>query len=140
MTQREARPTLIYLLLALIFFQGVSGIFGGIGLVLDPSGRALQIPLKWLAGSPFGNYLIPGIILLLVLGIYPLVVFYGLFRRLPWSWPAALLLGIALLIWIGVEILVIGYQPQPPLQLIYGVVGGLILVVALLPVVRGFYS
>jgi len=58
---------------------------------------------------------------------------------LPWSWPAALLPGIALLIWIGVEILVIGYQPQPPLQLIYGLVGLLILAVALLPAVRRFY-
>ena len=47
----------------------------------------------------------------------------------------ALVLGIALLIWITVEIFIIGYQ-ESPLQLIYGFVGLLILILTLLPSVR----
>jgi len=109
-----------------------------VGLIIDPTGESLQIPIEWLHNSPFNDYLIPGLILLIILGIYPFIVFYGLWKKLSWSWYAALILGIALLIWIGVEILVIGYQANPPLQLIYGLVGFFILVFVLLSSVRKF--
>ncbi|MEJ2055856.1 MAG: hypothetical protein P8X42_18230, partial [Calditrichaceae bacterium] len=86
------------------------------------------------------NYLIPGLILLIALGFYPIVVFYGLLKNLNWSWFGTLILGIALLIWIGVEILVIGYQAKPPLQLIYGLVGLLILILILSPPIKRFFK
>jgi hypothetical protein len=124
----------------LMLFQGLSGILGGIGLIGDPSGRSLQIPLEWLEGSPFNNYMIPGIILLLILGLYPLIVFYGLLKRQSWSWFGALITSVALIIWIAVEILIIGYQPQPPLQLIYGAVGFIMLVLVLMPSVQMYYQ
>ena len=139
-TERPTRPASLYVLMACLVFQGLSGIVGGIGLVSDPSGEALRIPVSWLQGSPFTDYLIPGLILLIVLGIFPLVVLYGLWTRTPWAWPTALLVGVALIIWIGVEIFVIGYQSQPPFQLIYGLLGIIVVVLALLPHVRAYYS
>lgn len=135
---RPSRPVTLYVLMACLLFQGLSGILGGFMLVSDPSGESLQIPLNWLQGSPFNDYLIPGLVLLIVLGVFPLVVIYGLWVRASWAWLAALLVGIALLIWIGVEILVIGYQTQPPFQLIYGVLGIVIVVLTLLPRVRAY--
>lgn len=108
-------------------------------MVSDPSGGSLGFPVSWLNGSPFTDYLIPGLVLLIVLGIVPLIVLYGLWKRQYWGWLGALLVGVALIIWIGVEILIIGYQPQPPLQLIYGILGIIIVVLALLPGVRSFY-
>jgi hypothetical protein len=128
----------VYVLLSLLFFQGLSGVWGGINLVLDPTGNTLQIPLEWLEGSPFSNYLLPGFILLLVLGLYPLGVSYGLWRRSNGSWFAAVSVGGALIIWIAVEILIIGYHPRPPLQSIYGSVGLAILALAMVPSVRQF--
>jgi NO-binding membrane sensor protein with MHYT domain len=83
-------------------------------------------------------FLLTGLALFIVLGLYPLVVFYGLLKKLKWSWFAAFVLGGALIIWIVVEIIMIGYQPQPPLQLIYGIIGLMILFAALLPSVRKF--
>ncbi len=139
-TEHPARSVALYLLMACLLFQGLSGVVGGVGLVADPSGEALQIPLSWLQGSPFDDYLIPGIILLFVLGIFPLIVVYGLWIRSAWSWLASLLVGIALIVWIGVEILIIGYQSQPPFQLIYGLLGMVIVILALLPSVRGYYA
>ncbi len=127
------------MLMVLVTFQGLSGIFGGIGLVLDPTGSTLQIPLEWLKGSPFPDYLVPGIVLLVILGLYPLAVFYGLLRRIQLAWHASLLLEIALLTWLGVEILVIGYQAEPPLQAVYGTVGILILICTLLPSMRYYF-
>lgn len=138
-TAPRRRPFPVYVLLAGILFQGVSGIAGGIGLLMDPTGESLGIPLEWLAASPFPDYTLPGAVLLVVLGIFPLVVFYGLLMGRPWGLMGAWLVGLALLVWLFVEILVIGYQAQPPLQLIYGVLGVLILAASILPAVRRFY-
>jgi hypothetical protein len=133
----EIRPAGIYLLLAALLLQSLSGLVGGLGLVTDPTGSRLGIPIEWLTGSPFNDYLIPGLVLLFLLGALPLLVSYGVWVRRYWSWSAALFVGLALLTWIGVEILIIGYQPRPPLQLAYGAVGLVILVLTLLPSVRG---
>ncbi len=130
------RPATLHALIAVLAFQGVSGVAGGLGLVADPSGRSLGIPLEWLAGSLFGSYLIPGLVLFTVLGIGPLLVVYGLWTRRSWSRSGSLMVGAALLAWLGVEIAVIGYQPRPPLQLIYGVVGVAIVALAMLPAAR----
>ena len=139
MQTQQSRPITVYLLMAALLFQGLSGVVGGIGLVADPSGGSLGFPLSWLDGSPFTDYLIPGLVLLIVLGIVPLLVIYGLWRRAYWGWLGALLVGAALIVWIVVEILVIGYQAQPPLQAIYGVLGVFIVILALLPGVRSYY-
>jgi peptidoglycan/LPS O-acetylase OafA/YrhL len=131
------KPTaLSYILIGALAFQGVSGVGGGVGLVVDPSGEAVGIPAGWLEGSPFPDYLVPGIVLLTVLGVGPLVACYGVWKRRRWGCAAAALVGLALLVWIAVEVAVIGYQPQPPLQLVYGFVGASILALALSPAVR----
>lgn len=136
--RHRPRPASVYLLAAGLAFQGLSGLFGGIGLIVDPTGRLLQIPIEWLDGSPFETYLIPGLVLLLVLGIVPLGVLYGLWTRKGWAWLGARLVAAALLVWIGVEVVVIGYQPEPPLQLIYGLLGVVLLVGSLAPSVRWY--
>ncbi len=68
-----------------------------------------------------------------------MIIVFLLWRKKARAWEGALILGIALLIWIFVEILVIGYQADPPLQLIYGITGLLIIIFTLLPSVRKFY-
>ncbi|PEN13181.1 hypothetical protein CRI94_11090 [Longibacter salinarum] len=123
METENRRPVSVRFLAAAVLFQGVSGLAGGIGLILDPSGASLAIPIEWLDGSPFDSYLMPGVILFIVLGLYPVVVWYGIRQRWQGAWLASLSVGFALVVWIGVEILVIGYQPTPPLQPIYGLLG-----------------
>ena len=136
MSVEPKRPRSLYVLVATLALQGLSGVGGGSGLVADPTGEALGLPLGWLEGSLFSDYLIPGVVLLLVLGIGPLVVAAGVWSGSRWAWGASLLVGMALLVWIAVEIAVIGYQPRPPLQLVYGVLGGLIVGLVLAPSVR----
>ena len=77
---------------------------------------------------------------MVLLGVLPLGGFYGLLVRKQWGWFASLYVGLALLVWLFVEILTIGYQAQPPLQLIYGVVALAILALALAPSVRKYYG
>jgi hypothetical protein len=126
----------LYILMALILFQGISGLFGGIALIIDPTGELLQMPLSMLDGSPFDTFLIPGIILFSILGIFPMIVFYGLWKRTNWAWTGALMVSAALIIWIGVEIWMVGYHPEPPLQLIYGLLGLFLLVLVMIPSIR----
>lgn len=126
----------LYILMGLILFQGISGLVGGIALVIDPTGELLQMPLSMLEGSPFRDFRVPGIILLTILGIFPTVVFYGLWKRSIWARMGALLVGTALIIWIGVEIWMVGYHSEPPLQLVYGLIGLILLGMVTLPSVH----
>lgn len=137
MTKEAGRkPVSVYALIAALSFQGLSGVAGGLGLLADPSGSAVGVPIAWLEGSPFTDYVVPGLVLLTLLGIAPLIVVYGVWTRRSWSWAASLLVGVALLVWLGVEVAVIGYQSEPPLQAVYTVVGGAIIALSLLAAVR----
>jgi len=133
---RSSRPTGVRLLAAALAVQGVSGLGGGGALLLDPSGAAIGLPVQLLEGSPFGSYLIPGLVLFAALGAAPLVVLWRVWTRRRWSPPAALLVGVALVVWIVVQILVVGYRADPPLQGVFGALGLGIVALALLPSVR----
>lgn len=138
--EAPSRPTSLYVLVTALAFQGISGTAGGVGLIFDPTGTSVGIPLGWLEGSPFPDYFTPGMVLLSVLGVGPLVMAYGAWTGGWWSWPGSVLIGVALLLWLAVEIAVIGYQPEPPLQLLYGVVGAVILGASLAPGVRAYLT
>ena len=105
---------------AAVLLQGISGIVGGYAPLAEPTGGLIGLPLAWLAGTPFTDYFVPGIILFSVLGVCPLVVAWGLWRGRSWAWHGSLFVGTSLAVWMLVEIAMIGYQPAPPLQAFYG--------------------
>jgi hypothetical protein len=129
------RSAAVWTLLLLLLLQAISGLAGGASLVVKPSGDVFKMPVANLRGSPFHDYLIPGLILLLVLGAGPLITLVGLWWRQAWAWFAALAIGCALIIWIVVEALL---TPYSVLQVVYGVVGLLIALVTLVPSVRRY--
>lgn len=120
------------ILLFLLIFQALSGCLGGARLVVDPSGASIDLPVELLAGSAFSNYLVPGLVLLIVLGIGPWVAAYGVWRRNPWGWKSSFVVGAALIIWLAIQIRIIGYHSDPPLQLAYGLLACAIAVLAVL--------
>ncbi len=140
----EKRPFAFYLLEFLLAMQALGALFGGLSLVFSPSGELLHIPLMVLKGSPFATFMIPGLILLIVLGLFPGILVLALFRRpvwkaagmlniyrgIHWAWTYSLYLGIMLIIWILLEVSWIGYDI---LQTIFGLVGVAIVVATLLP-------
>jgi hypothetical protein len=88
-------------------FIGLGAVGGGFALVKDPSGGALGIPLDWLVGSPFSDYLIPGIFLLTVNGIGSLMGAVLSFTRRQVAKEVAIALGIILVAWIVIQIFII---------------------------------
>lgn len=72
-----SRPATVWALLAVLVLQAVSAVGGGVALVAGPRGEVTGLPLSYLEGSPFDDYLVPGLILLLVLGVLPAVVAAG---------------------------------------------------------------
>ncbi|HKI77214.1 MAG TPA: hypothetical protein VKA26_01590 [Ignavibacteriaceae bacterium] len=139
MERNETKPLATSLLLLVLFFQGLSGLTGGFCLIIDPTGELINLKISLLNQSPFSSYLIPGFVLFVFLGILPLIVFFGLLKKLRIAWYGSLLSGLSLIIWIFVEIIMIGFLADPPLQLIYGIISILILVFTLLPSVKNFY-
>ena len=145
------RPFSFYLLFSLLLFQALGGIYGGLCLTLSPSGQILHLPLSVLDKSPFGSFLLPGLILLILLGLFPAIISWALFARpgwawldvinvyrgIHWAWTYSLYLGIMLVIWILIEIMFIGYDI---LQIVFGLLGIGIIITALLPSNMRFYG
>ena len=118
------RPAALYVLVLLMFFQAVSGLYGGICLVVDPSGGLLKMATDVLDKTPFRSFLVPGLILTLLLGVVPLLLVYPLlvqphwrwagklniYRNRHWAWTYSLFTGLAIIIWIDVQIYMIGYS------------------------------
>jgi hypothetical protein len=142
---REAKPASVYLLIALLLLLAVGALYGGAALIADPAGGLLGMPLALLAGSPFRDYLLPGIILFGLLGVFPIAVALGLWFRPGWgwlrrfgihaAWLAALGVGAALIVWILVQMTILRFFLQPVL-LVQGIA---IIGVSLLPGVRRHY-
>jgi len=148
---RKNRPFSCYILLILIGIQALSGLSGGLTLIIDPSGEMIQMPASILHYGIFPDFLIPGVILFTLLGLFPVIAFIGLIRRKPsrlgvlniytdrfWGWSYALYTGIMMLIWIFVEIYII--DAVALLHLLYGLLGVAILIAVLIPGVMDHYE
>jgi hypothetical protein len=116
--------------LALEVVLAVGALGGGLVLMLAPRGEIMPLPLSALAGSPFDTYFVPGLILFGVLGLGPLIAARLAWLRHPLAPIAAFFVGAGLLVWVAVEVAIIGYSNEPPLQAMYGVLGVAILLVA----------
>lgn len=106
-------------LLALHLLVGLNALAGGyFGLSGAP-----QVPIDWLDGSPFQSYFIPSLILLFVVGGSQFLAAFFLFRKSPSSLKLSKLAGAILLVWIIVQVSIIGYVSwlQPAIAMIAGV-------------------
>jgi hypothetical protein len=115
---------------ALELVLGIGALGGGMALMFGPDGEIIPLPVAALAGSPFTSYFFPGLILFVMLGIAPIVgaiLTRARSRLAPWL---AFAIGGALVVWILVEISIVGYSNQPPLQIMYLVLGVVIASVA----------
>lgn len=87
---------------------GIGAVFGGALLIISPDGRYLQMSIDILQNSPFRNFLIPGIILFLVIGVGNVISAALCFKMHKIAGFAGLFFGFGLIIWIFVQVNMIG--------------------------------
>jgi hypothetical protein len=149
MLQKTARKTH----LSLLVFLGLSAIGGGGALIISPSGKLLGgLPLSLLKNSPFDNFLIPGIILFIILGVFPIFIVFALIKKpvslfaqrfnlfsdMHWAWTFSIYIAFVLIIWIQVETIFI--QGVGWLQTFYMLYAIPMIIFALLPQTKKFYK
>jgi hypothetical protein len=119
-------------LIGVSLFHACSAVGGGIGMVVADG---LSMPKRLLADSPFSTFLIPGLILLAVVGGTQSAASMLLLHKSPSALLWSAVAGFGMLIWIIAEIAMIHALTWA--QLIYVVSGilQLILVFALLGIV-----
>ena len=148
---QEHRPLAFYFLMALLLFQAFSAIFGGAALVISPRGELLHMPLGMLENTPFKDYFVPGLILLFLLGVFPLFVSIVLWSKPEWAWAErlniytdrhwawtfSLYLAIMLILWMDFQIMLVGGGHF--LQSGYALLGVAILLLTLWPSVMRYF-
>ena len=87
----------------ILFILGVLGTLGGIALIIEPSGGRLGLEIAQLSSSPFKNYLVPGILLLTVIGLDSLILAYFTYSNFAFSAPLMIIQGVVLLLWLTIE-------------------------------------
>jgi len=89
-------------LVILELFVGLGGVFGGLEMVRHPR-NAFGVTTQLIAGSPFDTFTWPGVILILLLGLTPCLLAFGLVAGWPGSRTSSGLFGLGLVAWIAVQ-------------------------------------
>lgn len=145
------RPIALWILVFWLVLLAVGGLYGGVAMLLDPSGGLLQMT-DVLSLLPVSNYILPGLFLLFIMGVLPIFLIYGLITRPQWSWLDALfhhvpyywawtgtvVVGVLLSIWLIVEGVLIGFKWT--IQYVTAVNGLCILLFVFCPSVKTFYK
>lgn len=111
-------------LLWVVGFVAGTAIAGGVALTLGSLVPAIpetmMPPAEELAGSPFASYLVPGLLVLVVVGGLHTLAFVLLVRRERRALLVTTISGYGLVIWILVQMVIISFSP---LQVIYAAFG-----------------
>ena len=104
--------------IALEALTAIAAAYGGFGLIWDD---AVGMPDDWLVGTPFRSWTLPGVLLLLVVGLPMAVAVVLELRRSGWAGVASVVAGAALIGWIAVELLVMQkFNVLQPVMLLVG--------------------
>ncbi len=116
------RTTLIVLELII----GVAAVGGGVYALTG----APSVPREYLKGTPFRSYLVPGLVLIVIVGGSMLLAATLLILEVGWARVVSLEAGVILVAWIGMQVSMIGYRHW--LQPVMGALGLAIVVLSFL--------
>jgi hypothetical protein len=99
------------LLIAIELFLALTALPAGLMMILDPTnGGSLDADPAWLDGSPFSDYLVPGLFLALVIGLGSLTAATLLLGRWLYAGEMSLLMGAILTTWVVVQATIIPFN------------------------------
>jgi hypothetical protein len=96
------RSTVTFLLAGLETFVGLSAVYGGTAMLRDPL-HPMGVTTDLIAGSPFTTYTWPGVLLLILVGIAPLLLAIGVVTRVRGAVALSAAFGVGLVAWICVQ-------------------------------------
>jgi hypothetical protein len=148
------RPASILMIIALEIILAILGFFSGISFLQDPSGGTHGMDTSILMTTPISDFTPVGLFFVTCYGILPSLAIYGLWKlprwqwtdafnkwtRKNWAWTATVVIGIILIVWIAVEVTLIGSPIGLPrfLQVAMASLGGILIALAMLPCVRTY--
>lgn len=100
--------TLRRVLIGLQGFVAVSAVPSGLLMMISPRGGLFEMPPSMLEGSPFGNFFWPGLLLFVIIGLGHAAALILSLKRHRLFGPAAAVMGLVLMIWIYVQVNMIG--------------------------------
>ena len=148
------RPVPVLLIIGLEFILAILGFFSGISFLQDPSGGTHGMDTSILVTTPISDFTPVGIFFVACYGVLPVLSIYGLWKlprwrwtdafnkwtRENWAWTATVVIGVILIVWIAVEVALIGSPIGLPrfLQVTMALLGVVFIVIATLPRVRTY--
>lgn len=122
------------MLVGILSFIAVGGLVTGPQLIADPTGTVIGAGAISLDRTPIDDWTLVGWFLIVVMGIVPAVIAWGLatrhgwrlaerldpVRTEHWSWLAVQVMGAGMLAWIGQQLALIDLKggPQPVLAVL----------------------
>jgi hypothetical protein len=108
-------------------FTAIGAIPAGIGYLADVTGRGMGASPELLVNSPLDSFLLPGLFLLLINGLANVAAAWLSFSRNRWAGHTGVLLGVALALWIIIQVAWISLSSiLQPLFLVIGLVNTLL--------------
>jgi hypothetical protein len=101
LSEKTIRITLGILLLIIAINAFGGGYYGMSG--------AKDMPLEWLAGSPFKNYFVPSLFLFFGIGGSCLLAAIAVFKKHRLAGIFSLFCGLLIISWLVVQVAIIGY-------------------------------
>jgi hypothetical protein len=148
------RPVTVLLIIALEVTLAILGFASGITFLQDPSGKMHGMDTSILVTTPISDFTPVGIFFVVCYGMLPGLAIYGLWKlptwrwtdafnkwtRQNWAWTATVIIGVILIVWIAVEVALIGSPIGLPrfLQITMALLGVVLIALAMLPRVKTY--
>jgi|WetSurMetagenome_2_1015567.scaffolds.fasta_scaffold21078_5 hypothetical protein len=151
MNAKQKKSIELYMLCFWMAFLSLNGLGGGVVFMIEPDGSLMGMTTEWLTKTPFHSFLIPGICLFLLNGVFPLIALTGLIGRKEnkffnmlnvfpdkhWSWTFSVYSGIITITWIIIQQLITNFFVLQPIITAVGLIN---MILALMPRVQKWYT